>query len=417
MKILVVGGGAREHAIVWKLSQSPLVRELYCAPGNAGIADLAHCVDIEAEDKEKLLHFALDEKIDLTVVGPEAPLVSGIVDAFEEKGLRIFGPNKSAARLEGSKAFSKAFMQKYDIPTAKYGAYDDIEKAITEIHRYGLPVVIKADGLAAGKGVIIAKTMQEAVEAMQEIMCGKRFGEAGSTIIIEEFLEGREVSILAFVDGRVALPMVSAQDYKRALDGDMGTNTGGMGAVSPAFYFDEAAGESIRTEIINKTMSALINEGIKYQGVLYFGIMLTKDGPKVLEFNTRFGDPETEVILLRLKSDLVDIMNAVIDSCLEETTIEWHKESAVCVVLASGGYPEKYEINKVITGVEPDCKGTVLFHGGTKYENGKLVTTGGRVMVVSAIDEDYQTARDKAYVHIKKIGFDKMHYRKDIGIK
>lgn len=417
MNILVIGSGAREHAIVWKLSQSPLVKQIFCAPGNAGIAGLAKCVDIKAEDIQGLLSLAQAEEIDLTVVGPEAPLVAGIVDAFEAKDLRIFGPNKLAAQLEGSKAFAKDFMQKYNIPTAKYATYNDFEKAMAKIHKFGLPVVIKADGLAAGKGVVISYTMQEAVQAIQSIMGSRRFGEAGSTIVIEEFLKGNEVSVLAFVDGKTAIPMVSAQDYKKALDGDLGPNTGGMGAVSPAFYCDEAAEESINTEIIDKTIYALKKENINYRGVLYFGLMLTVEGPKVLEFNTRFGDPETEVILPRLKSDLLKIMNAVIDGKLDGTDIEWYDGSSVCVVLASGGYPDKYETGCEISGIEDASKNVLVFHGGTKEANGELVTAGGRVLVVSAMGENHKATRSKAYDAVEKVNFKNVHYRKDIGTK
>lgn len=417
MKLLVIGSGAREHALVWKLSESPMVNKIYCAPGNAGIGSLAECVDIKAEDIEGLLNFAIMQKIDLTVVGPEVPLVAGIADAFEEKGLRIFGPGKAAARLEGSKAYAKEFMQKYEIPTAKYGAYKDFDKAVAALHTYGLPVVIKADGLAAGKGVIIAYSMQEAAEAIENIMGSKKFGEAGSTIVIEEFLKGREVSVLAFVDENTAIPMVSAQDYKRALDGGLGLNTGGMGAVSPAFGYSMSDEEIVRREIIDKTLSGMKQEGIIYKGVLYFGLMLTDDGPKVLEYNTRFGDPETEVILPRLQSDLLHIMNSVIDGKLEETEIRWSDDSAVCVVLASGGYPEKYNTNYEITGVQAAAEDAMVFHAGTKHSEVKLVTAGGRVLVLSAMGEDYDKARDKAYAAAAKVYFRNIHYRKDIGIK
>ncbi|MDF2520903.1 MAG: phosphoribosylamine--glycine ligase [Clostridia bacterium] len=417
MKLLVIGSGAREHALVWKLSESPMVNKIYCAPGNAGIGSLAECVDIKAEDIEGLLNFALMQKIDLTVVGPEVPLVAGIADAFEEKGLRIFGPGKAAARLEGSKAYAKEFMQSYEIPTAKYGAYKDFDKAVAALHTYGLPVVIKADGLAAGKGVIIAHSRQEAAEAIESIMGSKKFGEAGSTIVIEEFLKGREVSVLAFVDGNTAIPMVSAQDYKRALDGDLGPNTGGMGAVSPAFAYSESDEEIVRREIIDKTLYGMKQEGIIYKGVLYFGLMLTDDGPKVLEYNTRFGDPETEVILPRLQTDLLHIMNSVIDGKLEKAEIRWSDDRAVCVVLASGGYPEKYDTNYEITGVQAAAEDAMVFHAGTKNSEVKLVTAGGRVLVLSAVGEDYDKARDKAYAAAAKVNFRNVHYRKDIGIK
>lgn len=416
MKILVIGSGAREHAIVWKLAQSPKVDKIYCAPGNAGIAAIAECIQIKNDDIMGLLSFALEKNIDLTVVGPEAPLTQGIVDSFLQKGLRIFGPNKQAAHLEGSKAFAKEFMEKYNIPTAKYKAYEDFDKAIEEIDQFGMPVVIKADGLAAGKGVIIADNKRQAAEAILEIMGQKLFGEAGKTIVMEEYLEGKEVSILAFVDGNSIVPMVSAQDYKRALDGDAGLNTGGMGAVSPALYYSRELEKIIHTEILNKTFHALQSEGIKYKGVLYFGLMLTAEGPKVLEFNVRFGDPETEAILPRLESDLSDIFNAVVDGRLSETEIKWSQKQAVCVVMASGGYPEEYQTGCEISGLPADSE-AVVFHAGTKSSMDKLVTAGGRVLVASALGEDFENARTKAYQAVSQIHFKDMQYRKDIGIK
>jgi phosphoribosylamine--glycine ligase len=416
MKVLVIGGGAREHAIVWKLSQSPKVDQLFCAPGNAGIAGIAECIDINAEDMDGLLKFALENKIDLTVVGPETSLVKGVVDLFEQNGLCIFGPNRNAAQLEGSKAFSKDFMKKYKIPTARYKTYSGIENAIAELPHFNLPIVIKADGLAAGKGVIIAHTRQEAVEAIYGIMGDGKFGEAGKTVVIEEFLQGKEVSVLAFVDGNIAVPMVSAQDYKRAQDGDKGLNTGGMGAVSPALYYSVAAEETVRTEIINRTVLALKTEGINFKGILYFGIMLTDDGPKLLEYNVRFGDPETEVILPRLQSDMVDIMLKVIEGKLDKADIKWSKEKAVCIVMASGGYPEKYDVGFEINGIKSALEASTIFHAGTKLVDDKLVTAGGRALVVSALGKDYESARSNAYAMIKRINFRNQHYRTDIAI-
>lgn len=415
MKVLVIGGGAREHAIVWKLSQSPQISKLFCAPGNAGIADMAECLDINAEDIDGLLEFALKNKIDLTVVGPETALVKGVVDLFEQNGLRIFGPSGKAAQLEGSKVFSKDFMKKHKIPTARYRTYNSMENAIVELSQFDLPIVIKADGLAAGKGVIIAQTRQEAVDSIRGIMEDGKFGEAGKTIVVEEFLQGKEVSVLAFADGNIAIPMTSAQDYKRAQDGDKGLNTGGMGAVSPALHYNTEAEEAVRIEIINKTVHALKTEGIEFKGILYFGIMLTAKGPKLLEYNVRFGDPETEVILPRLQSDLVDIMNSVIDGTLDKADIRWSKEKAVCVVMASGGYPEKYDVGYEISGIKSSIEEAIIFHAGTKLVDNKLVTAGGRVLVICALGENYEAARNKVYTAVDKINFLNVHYRKDIG--
>jgi phosphoribosylamine--glycine ligase len=415
MKVLVIGGGAREHAIVWKLSQSPQISKLICAPGNAGIADMAECIDINAEDIDGLLEFALENKIELTVVGPETALVKGVVDLFEQNGLRIFGPRRKAAQLEGSKVFSKDFMKKHNIPTARYRTYNSMENAIVELSQFDLPIVIKADGLAAGKGVIIAQTRQEAVDSIRGIMGDGKFGEAGKTIVVEEFLQGKEVSVLAFADGNIAVPMASAQDYKRAQDGDSGLNTGGMGAVSPALHYDTEAEEAVRIEIINRTVHALMTEGIEFKGILYFGIMLTAKGPKLLEYNVRFGDPETEVILPMLQSDLVDIMNSVIDGTLDKADIKWSKEKAVCVVMASGGYPEKYDVGHEISGIRASIEEAIIFHAGTKIIENKLVTAGGRVLVICALGESYDAARNKAYTAVDKINFLNVHYRKDIG--
>lgn len=419
MKVLVIGSGGREHAIVWKLAQSPLVDKVYCAPGNGGICRYAECVDISVTDLDCLLQFAEGKGIDLTVVGPEVPLSLGITDLFKEKGLRVFGPEKKAAMLESSKAFSKGFMERNNIPTAKYKVYEEAKAAKTEVDSFGYPVVIKADGLAAGKGVIIAENRQQAVTAIDEIITEKKFGEAGGSVVIEEYLTGKEASILAFVDGRTAIPMVSAQDYKRALDGDKGLNTGGMGAVSPAFYYDEASAAIAEKEIIQRTMDGLKKEGIDYKGVLYFGLMLTPKGPKLLEYNVRFGDPETEVVLPRLKTDLVEIMNSVIDEKLETQKIEWKEESAVCVVMASGGYPERYDKGFEIKGLEKAATNNdiTIFHAGTEKSLDKIATAGGRVLVVSALGKDVETARRKAYQAVTEINFEKAHYRSDIAKK
>ncbi len=419
MKVLVIGSGGREHAIIWKIVQSKHVDKIYCAPGNGGICELAECVDIEADDLDGLLTFARDNRIDLTVVGPEAPLSLGIVDSFERNGLRIFGPDIKGAMLESSKVFSKDFMIRNKIPTAAYKIYYNPERAKQEIDRFGYPVVIKADGLAAGKGVIIAQSRVEAFAAIDDMLTGKKFGEAGCRIVVEEFLSGREASILAFVDGKIAVPMVSAQDYKRALEDDAGLNTGGMGAVSPAFYYDDETAEIAERDIIKRTVDSLRSEGIYYKGVLYFGLMLTKEGPKLLEYNARFGDPETEVVLLRLKSDLVEIMNSVIDGNLEAQEIEWEEEQAVCVVMASGGYPEHYDKGFEIKGMDEAAgnNDVKVFHAGTKKASENIVTAGGRVLVVSALGKSYDNARDKAYKAVKDIQFEKAQFRSDIGKK
>ena len=417
MKVLVIGSGGREHALVWKLAQSPLVEKLYCAPGNEGISKLAECIDIKVDDLKGLLNFAVENRIDLTVVGPEAPLNLGIVDYFEGNGLRILGPNLKGATLECSKAFSKDFMIRNGIPTAAYKIFYSSERAKQEIDDFGYPVVIKADGLAAGKGVIIAQNREEAFAAIDDILTAKKFGEAGSRIVVEEFLRGKEVSILAFVDGRTAVPMVSAQDYKRALDNDGGLNTGGMGAVSPAFHYDEKTAALVEKDIIKRTMDALRGEGIRYKGVLYFGLIITEEGPKVLEYNVRFGDPEAEAVLLRLESDLVEIMNAVIEERLEKQKIEWKEEQAVCVIMASGGYPGHYETGYEIKGLDKaaEISGVEVFHAGTGKASGKVVTAGGRVLAVSALGKDYEEARQKAYEAVRQIEFEKAHYRSDIG--
>lgn len=414
MKVLVVGSGGREHSLIWKLSQSMKVNEIFCAPGNGGIRQMAECVDIKADDIEGLCRFALDKKIDLTVVGPEVPLSIGITDYFEKHNLRVFGPRENAAILESSKSFSKDLMKKYRIPTAGYKVYTDPEKAKAQIDEFGFPVVIKADGLAAGKGVIIAAEKSEAIKAIDDIMKERQFGEAGNTIVIEEYLEGKEASILAFVDGKTAVPMVSAQDYKRVFDDDKGLNTGGMGAVSPALHYNNAIADIVMEKIILPTVSAMKEEGRLYKGVLYFGLMLTNKGPKVIEYNCRFGDPEAEVVLLRLETDLVDIMEAVIDDRLDEINIEWNDNPAVCVVMASGGYPEGYKKGYEIKGLK-NVKDGIVFHAGTKYKEGKIVTDGGRVLVCASLGRTVENARNNAYKVVQEISFEGCHYRKDIA--
>jgi phosphoribosylamine--glycine ligase len=417
MKILVIGSGGREHALVWKISQSKKAGKIYCAPGNAGTSALAETVDIAAEDIQKLKAFAKEKKIDLTVVGPEAALVAGIVDEFESDGLKIFGPSKAAARLEGSKVFSKEFMLKYKIPTAKAEIFDDEKKAIKYIGNVNFPVVIKADGLAAGKGVIVANDAEGAEEAIHRIMVKREFGDAGSKVIIEECLIGEEASILAFTDGRTIVPMASSQDHKRVFDDDKGLNTGGMGAYSPAPLITEKLMKRIDKEILKPTVLGLKEGKLAYKGVIYVGVMVTKDGPKVLEYNARFGDPETQAILPRMKSDIVDIMLAVIDGRLDKIKIEWDKRACVCVVMASGGYPGAYKKGVDIQGLEKASalKDTVVFHAGTRSADGKIVTSGGRVLGVTALGGGIRAAIDNAYRAVKLISFEAMHFRNDIG--
>lgn len=419
MKVLVIGGGGREHAIVSKLAESDKVDKIYCAPGNGGIAKLAECIPIGVMEFDKLTEFAKENKIDLTVVAPDDPLAAGAVDAFEAKGLRAFGPNKAAAIIEGSKAFSKDLMKKYGIPTAAYEVFDNSKAAIDYIRAENkVPVVVKADGLALGKGVIIANTLDEAEAAVHEIMDNKVFGAAGGKVVIEEFLTGPEISVLAFTDGKTMKPMVSAQDHKRAYDHDEGPNTGGMGTFSPSrVYTDEIARECMENIFI-PTMNAMNAEGRTFKGVLYFGLMKTADGVKVIEYNCRFGDPETQVVLPRLKTDLYDIFNAVVDGKLDEIDIEWSDNACVCVVLASGGYPKSYKKGYKISGIdEAESHGAIVFHAGTRAENGKILTNGGRVLGVTALGDDLGDAIKKAYDYVKYIDFTDMHYRHDIGIK
>ena len=418
MKILVIGGGGREHAIVWKIAQSEQAEKIYCAPGNAGIAELAECVDIKVTDFERLSAFAKEHEIDLTVVGPDDPLVLGIVDHFEAKGLRVFGPRANAAMLEGSKVFSKNLMKKYQIPTAEYEVFESSSDAISYVkEKNKFPAVVKAEGLALGKGVIIARSMEEAEAAIHEIMDDKKFGSAGKRVVIEEFLTGPEISVLAFCDGKTIVPMVSAQDHKRAYDNDEGLNTGGMGAFSPSKVFTKEIAVECSEHIFMPTLHALRSEGIVFKGVIYFGLMATKNGVKVIEYNARFGDPETQAVLPRLKTDLVEIFNVVIDERLGETPIEWYEEAAVCVIAASGGYPLKYQTGYPITGLSDAAKECIVFHAGTKEKDGEILTSGGRVLGVTALSNDFDDARSRAYDGIKRIHFTDMHYRTDIGIK
>lgn len=419
MKILVIGSGGREHAILWKLSQSPKVSELYVAPGNDGMDELAKRVAIPVENLEDLAEFAKNNEIDLTIVGPEVPLVLGVVDVFEKAGLRCFGPSQKAAQIEGSKAFSKNLMQKYNIPTAQYAVYSQAEEAKAYANTLGYPCVVKADGLAAGKGVIICQDAEEATRAIEDMLIDNAFGDAGARVVIEEFLQGEEVSILAFSDGKTVVPMVSSQDHKRIFDHDKGPNTGGMGAYSPAPIYTEEVSKFTQTDILERTIEAMAKEGATFKGILYAGLMVTDKGVKVLEFNARFGDPETQPVLARLESDLVEIVEAVIDERLDNIDISWKNEASVCVILASKGYPESSSKGDTITGLEKiDDTSVKVFHSGTKRnEAGDFVTNGGRVLGVTAIDEDIEGAISRAYQAVEKISFDGMQYRSDIGAR
>ncbi len=419
MKVLVVGGGGREHTIIWKLAQSPQRPELYAAPGNGGIAELATCVNIKATDVEGVVRFAKEEKIDLTVVAPDDPLMLGMVDRLEEAGLKAFGPRQNAAIIEGSKVFSKDLMKKYGIPTASYEVFDDSKAALDYLKTVSYPTVIKAEGLALGKGVIIAADFAEAEAAVNDIMCDKVFGEAGSRVVIEEFLTGQEVSVLAFTDGKTLYPMVSAQDHKRAYDNDEGLNTGGMGTFSPSRLYSDSIHAECMQNIFLPTIEAMKKEGRPFKGVLYFGLIMTKNGVKVIEYNARFGDPETQVVLPRLKTDLLEIFLAVAEERLGEITVEWEDNAAVCVVMASGGYPKKYESGLPITGIsDAEALGNItVFHAGTKKDGDSLLTAGGRVLGVTAVSKTLDEAIKEAYRGVSKIHFDKAHFRTDIGIK
>ena len=418
MKVLLVGGGGREHAIAEALRRSPQVDKLYCAPGNAGIARIAECVKIGTMDFDALTDFAVENQIDLTVCSMDDPLCAGIVDAFEAKGLRIFGTPANAAIIEGSKAFSKDLMKKYGIPTAAYEIFDDPKKALEYLETAKMPIVVKASGLALGKGVLICNTLEEARSAVNELMTGRKFGDAGSKVVIEEFMTGREVSVLAFADGKHYKLMSSSQDHKRAGDGDTGLNTGGMGTFSPSPFYTPEVDAFCKENIYQRTMDAMAREGRPFRGVLYFGLMLTPDGPKVLEYNTRFGDPETQVVLPRLKSDIVEIMQACIDGTLDQVDLEFADNAAVCVVIASGGYPGSYEKGKVITGLDRfDTEdGYYCFHAGTSLTpDGKTVPSGGRVLGVTAIGATLKEARANAYRACEWVHFDGQYMRHDIG--
>ncbi|HEK8912972.1 TPA: phosphoribosylamine--glycine ligase [Clostridioides difficile] len=415
MKILVVGGGGREHAICWKLSKEKNVEKIYCAPGNAGIANVAECVNIGDTNIEELLKFAKENEIGLTIVGPEVPLVMGIVDEFEKEGLRVFGPNKKCAQLEGSKAFSKEFMIKHNIPTAKYKEYTNLEEAISEIDSFGYPVVIKADGLAAGKGVVIPENREDAIATLKEMMSDKKFGAAGDKIVIEEFLKGIETSILAFVDNDTIVPMASAKDHKKVNNYEQGPNTGGMGTFSPSEIYTEELANKVKETVLEKTLEGFKKDGLNFKGILFVGLMITEDGEKVLEYNVRFGDPETQSVLFRLETDLHEIMEAILDNKLKDIEINYSDDEAVCVLLTSGGYPDSYEKGKIITGLENLDDDIVVFHSGTKMFDGNLVTNGGRVIGITAKSTRVKDAAEKVYENIKKINFEGMHYRTDIG--
>lgn len=418
MNILMVGSGGREHALIKKLLESPKCTKLYCAPGNGGISKDAEVVNISVMDKENMVEFAKNNDIDLVFVAPDDPLADGMVDAFEQAGIRAFGPNAKAAIIEASKVFSKDLMKKYNIPTAMYETFDNSKNAIDFIEKNNtFPIVIKADGLALGKGVIIAKDFDEAKDAVNSIMEDKKFGESGNHIVIEEFLTGPEVSVLAFTDGKCVKPMVSSKDHKRAYNNDEGPNTGGMGTVSPNPYYSDEIAQTCMDTIFIPTINAMNQEGRPFKGCLYFGLMLTPNGPKVIEYNARFGDPEAQVVLPRLDTDLVDICDAVIDEKLSDLDIKWKDGAAACVVIASGGYPVAYEKGKKITGLDEkgQVDGAIVYHAGTKFENGKFLTNGGRVLGVTAVADNLDNALAKAYEAVSKIKFDDMHFRKDIG--
>ncbi len=417
MKVLIIGSGGREHAIAWKAAASPKVDKIYCAPGNAGIEEYAQCVDIGAMEFEKLAAFAKEEGVDLTIVGMDDPLVGGIVDVFEAEGLRVFGPRKNAAILEGSKAFSKDLMKKYNIPTAAYENFEDPEEALAYLETAKFPIVLKADGLALGKGVLICNTLQEAQDGVKSIMMDKKFGTAGNTMVIEEFMTGREVSVLSFVDGKTIKTMTSAQDHKRAKDGDQGLNTGGMGTFSPSPFYTEEVDAFCNQYIYQATVDAMASEGREFKGIIFFGLMLTEEGPKVLEYNARFGDPEAQVVLPRMKNDIIEVVEACIDQTLDQIDLQFEDNAAVCVVLASDGYPVAYEKGYVINGLEKfkDKEDYYVFHAGTKRTDEGIVTNGGRVLGVTAKGKDLKDARANAYEAVKLVEFENKYYRNDIG--
>ena len=417
MKILIVGSGGREHAIAWAAAKSPKTDKIYCAPGNAGIAEFAECVDIGAMEFDKLAAFAKEKEIDLTIIGMDDPLVGGIVDVFEAEGLRVFGPRKNAAIIEGSKAFSKDLMKKYNIPTAAYETFTDPEEAVKYLETAKMPIVLKADGLALGKGVLICKDLEEAKAGVKTLMLDKQFGDAGDEIVIEEFMTGREVSVLAFCDGKTIKCMTSAQDHKRAKDGDQGLNTGGMGTFSPSPFYTKEVEDFCEKHIYQPTMDAMAAEGRPFTGILFTGLMLTEDGPKVLEYNARFGDPEAQVVLPRMKNDMIEVMEACIDGRLADVELEFEDNAAVCVVLASDGYPEKYEKGFEIKGLDAfkGKEGYYVFHAGTKFDGDKIVTNGGRVLGVVAKGDDLKAARANAYEATEWIDFANKYKRNDIG--
>ena len=418
MKVLIIGSGGREHAIAWKVAQSPKVEKIYCAPGNGGIGQVAECVPIGAMEFDKLAAFAKEKEIDLTIVGMDDPLVGGVVDVFEKEGLRVFGPRKNAAILEGSKAFSKDLMKKYHIPTAAYENFDNPEAAIAYLkEKAEFPIVLKADGLALGKGVLICNTLEEAEEGVKTIMLDKKFGSAGNTLVIEEFMTGREVSVLSFVDGKTIKTMTSAQDHKRAKDGDQGLNTGGMGTFSPSPFYTKEIDEFCQKNIYQPTVDAMAAEGREFKGIIFFGLMLTEKGPKVLEYNARFGDPEAQVVIPRMKNDMVEVCEACIDGTLDQINLEFEDNAAVCVVLASDGYPVSYEKGFPIEGLEnfEGKEGYYVFHAGTALKDGKIVTNGGRVLGVTAKGATLKEARKNAYAATEWIQFKNKYMRHDIG--
>ena len=417
MKVLIVGGGGREHAIAYCVAKSNKVEKMYCAPGNAGIAELAECVPIGAMEFDKLVTFAKEKEIDLAIVGMDDPLVGGLIDEFEKAGVRAFGPRKNAAILEGSKAFSKDLMKKYDIPTAAYENFDNADEALAYLETTKFPIVLKADGLALGKGVLICNTLEEAKAGVKEIMLDKKFGASGNTMVVEEFMTGREVSVLSFVDGKTIKTMTSAQDHKRAKDGDQGLNTGGMGTFSPSPFYTKEVDEFCRKYVYQKTVDAMAAEGREFKGIIFFGLMLTEDGPKVLEYNARFGDPEAQVVLPRMKNDLIDVIEACIDGTLDQVDLQFEDNAAVCVVLASDGYPVAYEKGLPITGLDEFKKheGYYCFHAGTKFDGDQIVTNGGRVLGVTAKGATLKEARANAYKATEWVKFDNKYMRHDIG--
>ena len=417
MKVLIVGGGGREHAIAYCVAKSSKVEKMYCAPGNAGIAELAECVPIGAMEFDKLVTFAKEKEIDLAIVGMDDPLVGGLIDEFEKAGIRAFGPRKNAAILEGSKAFSKDLMKKYDIPTAAYENFDNADEALAYLETAKFPIVLKADGLALGKGVLICNTLEEAKAGVKEIMLDKKFGASGNTMVVEEFMTGREVSVLSFVDGKTIKTMTSAQDHKRAKDGDQGLNTGGMGTFSPSPFYTKEVDEFCRKYVYQKTVDAMAAEGREFKGIIFFGLMLTEDGPKVLEYNARFGDPEAQVVLPRMKNDLIDVIEACIDGTLDQVDLQFEDNAAVCVVLASDGYPVAYEKGLPITGLDEFKKheGYYCFHAGNKFDGDQIVTNGGRVLGVTAKGATLKEARANAYKATEWVKFDNKYMRHDIG--